>query len=66
MTKTQSMAQLEVYHTTKQVAERLHKSEECIKKWFNRGLRRTKAGHSTLISETDLQDFLRRSTEEAA
>lgn len=57
---------LETYHTIPQVAERLHKTPAAVSKWLSRGLlKRTKAGGSTLISETDLQDFIRRSTEQA-
>ena len=55
---------IETYWTVKQVADRLHVGEDCVRHWFTRGqLVRTKAGGKTLITETHLQDFLRRSTE---
>lgn len=56
---------IEQYWTTKQVADRLHVSNDCVKKWLGRGiLTKTKAGDRTLVSETALQDFLRRSTKQ--
>lgn len=61
------MDSLEIYWTIKEVAARLKKSEDCVKKWLGSGrLKKTKAGGSTLVSETDLQQFLRESTEKAA
>jgi excisionase family DNA binding protein len=55
---------MERYWTTKQVAERLCVSTDCVKKWMSSGkLARTKFGGMTRISETDLQDFRRRSTD---
>ena len=59
--------QFEQYWTIPQVAERIHASEPSVKRWLGNGdLQKTKAGGKTLISETHLQDFLRRSTEKAA
>jgi excisionase family DNA binding protein len=56
----------EQYWTTKQVAERLHCSVDTVKHWLILGkLRKTKAGAKTLVTETHLQEFLRRSTEQA-
>ena len=51
--------------TIDQVAERCHVSRDAVKKWLGRkdGLRKIKAGGRTLITEADLQDFLKRSTE---
>ena len=59
--------EIEQYWTTRQVAERLHASVHTVKKWLSCGsLRKTKAGDKTLVSETHLQEFLRRSTEKSA
>lgn len=56
----------EQYWTIKQVAERLHVSPSSVKKWLGaRKLQKTKAASATLISETHLQEFLRRSTQQA-
>lgn len=53
----------EQYWTTRDVAERLHCTVDCVKKWLAQGrIERTKAGSRTLISESALQDFLARST----
>ncbi len=61
-----SNATLEHYWTTKQVADRLHVSTDCVKKWLGRGtLQKTKAGSKTLITESALQEFLKASTEKA-
>jgi excisionase family DNA binding protein len=54
---------LEQYWTTKQVAERLHCTESCVKRWLWSGkLERVKAGDRTLITETEIQAFIVRST----
>lgn len=58
---------IEIYHTRQQIADRTHSSIDAVNKWLASGqLRKTKAGGKSLISETDFQDFLRRSTEEDA
>ena len=67
MADLKSVSHIEVYWTTKEVAERLRKSPDAVKKWLSSGaLKRTKAGGSTLISETNLQAFLKESTERSA
>ena len=54
---------LEEYWTIDQVASRVHVSPETVKKWLTNGLLpRTKAGKRTLVTETDLQAFIRKST----
>jgi excisionase family DNA binding protein len=51
---------LELYHTIRQVAERLHAGESTVKRWISTGrLRPTKIGDRTLVTETDLQAFVR-------
>ena len=56
--------EIEQYWTTPQVAERLHVTDDCVRKWLSLGeLERTKAGGKTLVAERHLQDFLKRSTE---
>ena len=58
---------LEQYWTTKQVAERLQVSADAVKKWLGAGkLRRTKIGGTTRVTETDLQDYIRRCTDRAS
>lgn len=58
---------LETYHTTTQVADRLHVSVPTVKRWLGAGkLRKVKAGGATLITETALQDFLKQCTESEA
>ena len=60
-------ASLEQYWTIDQVAKRLQSSRPSVKRWVGRGeLARVKAGSKVLISETAIQDFLRRSTDKAA
>ncbi|HZL29177.1 MAG TPA: helix-turn-helix domain-containing protein [Acidobacteriaceae bacterium] len=55
--------QLEMYWTVNQVAERLHVTPGGVRKWLGSGkLAKTKAGANTLVSETALQAFLKRST----
>ena len=55
--------QLEHYWTVKDVAARLHCSDDTVKRWLGNGsLAKTKAGGRTLVSETDLQAFLTHST----
>jgi len=62
-----STVPIEQYWTTKEVAARLKCSKDSVKRWLGNGsLKKTKAGGNTLISETNLQDFLKRSTEKAS
>lgn len=57
---------LEQYWTIRDVMTRLHKGEATVKRWIQKGLlKKTKAGDSTLISESDLQKFLKESTDRA-
>lgn len=54
---------MEQYWTTSQVADRLHVTVDGVKKWLKKGqLRKVKAGSKTLITETDLQQFIAEST----
>ena len=66
MNGSQVSSKLEVYWTTKQIAERTQSSPDAVEKWYNKGLRRTKCGGKTLVSETDFQAFLKSSTEKRA
>jgi len=60
-------AHFEQYWTTKEVAARLRVSHDCVRRWLSKELlAKTKAAGRTLVSETQLQDFLRRSTENDA
>lgn len=55
-------------YTYQQVAERFHVSVDAVKKWAGRPddhphkLFKTKAGGRTVFTESQIQDFLRRST----
>ncbi len=52
--------------TIQQVAERCHVSVDAVKGWLRtRKLVKTKAGGRTLVKESDLQEFLKRSTEKS-
>ena len=65
--KIDPKAQAEIYWTIKELGNRLHVGISTVNRWIaTNQLVRTKAGGKTLISETNVQAFLKASTEAAA
>jgi excisionase family DNA binding protein len=65
MPVTELPVQLEQYWTTRQVADRIGCTESCVKRWlWSKQLQKVKVGSLTRITETELQAFIARSTQQ--